>query len=319
VRGEGNVSGGILIVGIFHLDGEPPRRERALPEPQPQRLGESPEQRMQHAEIVGVGGEGMRQPVLRLDRGGQDRPSVDPAAPGAEHPAPRAEDRAELALGDGGHLPDFFQLILVETEQDVIGYVGKHPDEMGRQEGRLRAEGHQHGPEASGPSRPGGGFRDQLVHGHSHRERQPEPFGRFASDPLGHIDGRTEQSFGAADIQKGVSIALGLDDRRIDPEDFVERPGRAGVEPGIGRQQDQIGTELPRQPYSHAARDSRRLRLGRKRQHRGAIGTGRRHRERPAPKCRSHQALDRGAEGGGIDEQDGLHGLKNLGFGISSV
>ena len=49
-------------------------------------------------------------------------------------------------------------------------------------------------------------------------------------------------------------------------------------------------------------------RLGREREDGGAVGAGRRHRDGPRPERRRHQALDGGAEGGRIDEEDGAHG-----------
>ncbi len=105
-----------------------------------------------------------------------------------------------------------------------------------------------------------------------------------------------------------MAVAARLDDRRVDPEDLVERAGGAGVEPGIGRKEDQIGAELPGPAHQHAPRHARRLRLGREREDGGAVGARRGHGKRPAPERRGDHPLDGGDEGRRIDEQDRLQG-----------
>lgn len=159
------------------------------------------------------------------------------------------------------------------------------------------------------PSDPRRGLRHQLVHRHSHRERQPQPLPRFAPDPFGDVDRGSEEAFRAAEIEKGMSVAARLDDRRIHPQDFAERAGSPGVEPGIRREQHQVGAELARPAYRHPAGYSRRLGFGREREHRRAVGAGWRHGDRTARQRRGGQPFDGGAEGGRIDEEDGLHGL----------
>ncbi len=190
---------------------------------------------MQHSEIVGVGGQDVRQPVLRPDLGRQHRTRVDSACPGPQQPARSAEHRAELALRDGRDLADPLQLVFIEPEPDVVRNVGKHRHRVRRQEGSLVSTAHQKRPArvelpisplgmAVQPSDPGGCLRDQLVHRDADRERQPEPLSRLAPDSLRHIHRRTEEPLGPAQVEKGVTEAPGLDDRSVDPEDLVQRP-----------------------------------------------------------------------------------------------
>lgn len=307
---------GAAVVGVFDVHQDPAGGEPAPAEPPPQRFGEPAQQGVQDVLVVGVGGERVREAVFRPDLGGEHRPRVDAPAPGAKQPPPRAEDGAELALGDSGHLADPLELIFVEPEEDVLGDLGEQLHRMGRQERGFGSIRNEQGPPVSRPSRhaaappsgvqpsdPRGRFRHQLVDRGADGERQPEPGGRLAPDPLRHVHHRAEEPLRAGEIEKGVAVAARLDDRGIDPEDFVQRAGGAGIEPGIGREEHQIGAELPRLPHRHAADDARRPGLGRERQHRGAIGPGGRDRQGPAPQRRGHQPLDGGDEGGRIDEE----------------
>ena len=288
-----------------------------MPEPPTQRLGEPAQQGMQSVEIVGVGGENMGDPILRLHFGREHRPGIDAPAPGPEQPAPRAEDRTQLALGDLGDLTDPLQLVLVEPEEDVGGDSGKQRHQMGSQEPGLGTDLHQHRPRSPLPSfRPtvqpshsSGRLRHQLVGRRAHRERQSEPGDGFPADSLGHVHQGPEQPLGAGQIEKGVAIAAGLDDRSVDPENLVQGAGGAGVEAGVGRQQHQIRAELYSLSHQHPAGDARRPGLGRKGQHGGPIGARRGHRQGTAPQCGRHHPLYRGDEGGGVDEEDGAdHG-----------
>ena len=325
---ERNAARRMGVIGVFHLDGEPSSREAAPPELAPQRLGQPAEQGVQHAEVVGVGGEGVGESILRLHLGGQHRPRVDPACLRAKQPPPAAEHGAQLALADGGDLPDPLELIFVESNPDVVGYLGKDRHHMRGKERRFRTRGNEQGPDVGPeggktgrregslppshppvfPSGSGRRLRHQLVDGHPDGERQPHPLQRLAPDPLRYIHCWAEEPLGAGEIEKGVAVSARLDDRRVDPEDLVERAGGAGVEPGIGREEDQIGTQFPGPAHQHAPRHARRLRLGGEREDGGAVGARRRHRKRSAPECRSDHPFDGGDEGRRIDEQDRLHG-----------
>ena len=125
LRGEGDAPRVIIVVGVFHPQREPPRREAPPPEPPAQRLGEPAEQAVQHAEVVGVGGEGVGEPVLGPRFRRQHRSRVDAAHLGAKQPAPAPEDGAELGLRDGRDLTDPLELVLVEPLPDVVGHLGQ--------------------------------------------------------------------------------------------------------------------------------------------------------------------------------------------------
>jgi hypothetical protein len=282
-----------------------------MPEPPAQRFGEPAQQGMQSAEIVGVGGEDVGDPVLRLYFRWEHRPGIDAPAPGPEQPSPRAEDGTQLALGDLGDLTDPLQLVLVEPEKDVRGYSGEQRHQVGSQEPGLTASGHHHRPRPSLPSfRPtvqpsysSRRLRHQLVCRRADRDREPEPGDCLPADALGHVHQRSEEPLGAGQIEKGVAIAAGLDDRCVDPEDLVQRAGGAGVEAGVGRQQHQIGAELFRLPHQHPAGNARRPGLGRKREHGGPIGARGGHGQGTAPQRRRHHPLDGGDEGWWVDEK----------------
>jgi hypothetical protein len=282
-----------------------------MAEPAAQRFGEPAEQGMQDVEIVGVGGEDVGDPILRFHLWREHRPGVDAPAPGPEQPSPRAEDGAQLALGDLGDLTDPLQLVLVEPEEDVVGYSGEQRHQMRCQEPGLGADLHQHRPRSSLPSnRPtaqpsysGRRLRYQLICCRTDREREPEPGGGLPADSLGHVHQRSEEPLGAGQIEKGVAIAAGLDDRRVDPENLVQGARGAGVEAGVGREQHQVGAELLRLPHQHPAGDARRSGLGRKREHSGPIGTRRRHGQRTASQRRRCHPLDGGDEGWWVDEE----------------
>lgn len=264
---------------------------------------------MQHTQVVGVGGQRMGKAILGPNLGRQHRPGIDAARPRAEQPSPGPEDRAELALGDGRDLSDPFELILVEPDPDVVRNLGEDAHRMRREEQRLAASRHQQRRvPLLQPSRPSGRLRHQLVDRHANGERQPQSVPGLAPDPLGHVHRRPEEPLGAGQIEEGVTVAARLDDRRVDPKDFMERAGGAGVEPRVGWQQHEIGAKLPRHPHQHAPRYPGGLSLRREGEDGGTVGARRRHRNRPAPERRSHQPLDRGAEGRGIDEQDRLQG-----------
>ena len=89
---------------------------------------------MQHAEIVGVGGQRVGDVKLGLPLGRQHRARIDAARLRPERAAGAAEDGAERALGDGGDLADEIELIVVEP--------AAHPGvELGQHVERMRARG----------------------------------------------------------------------------------------------------------------------------------------------------------------------------------
>lgn len=282
-----------------------------MPEPPPQRFGQPAQQGIQGAEIVGVGGEDVGDPILRFHLRREYRPGIDPPALGAEQPPPRAEDGAQLALGDLGDLADPLQLVLVEPEEDVLGYSGEQRHQMGSQEPGLGTDLHQHRPRPPLPSnRPtvqpsysSRRFRYQLVYRGAHREREPEPGDGLPADSLGHVHQGSEEPLGAGQIEKGVAITAGLDDRRVDPENLVQGAGGAGVKAWVRGQQDQIGAELFRLPHQHPAGDTRRPGLGRQREHDGPVGARGGHGQRAAPQYGRRHPLDGGDEGWGVDEK----------------
>jgi hypothetical protein len=94
---------------------------------------------MQHALVVGVGGEGVGEAVLGLHFRREHRPRVDAAGLGAEQPPPASEDGAELALCDRRDLADPLQLVFVEPRPDVVGDLGEDGDWMRGEEGGLVA------------------------------------------------------------------------------------------------------------------------------------------------------------------------------------
>ena len=316
---EGNAPGRAGGVGVFHLHHDPPRAEPAMPEPAAQRFGEPAQQGMQEVEVVGVGGEDVGDPILRFHLRREHRPGVDAPAPGPEQPSPRAEDGTQLALGDLGDLTDPLQLVLVEPEEDVLGYSGEQRHQMGSQEPGLGTDLHQHRPRSPLPSfRPtvqpsysSRRLRYQLVGRRTDREREPEPGGGLPADSLGHVHQRSEEPLGAGQIEKGVAIAAGLDDRRVDPENLVQGARGAGIEARVGRQQHQIGAEFFCLAHQHPAGYARRPSLGRQREHGGPIGARRRHGQRTAPQRRRCHPLDGGDEGWWVDEEDGAnHGIQ---------
>jgi hypothetical protein len=310
LRGQRHAPGAAGVVGVLHPDAQPSRRKPALPEPPSQGHCEPTQQGMQHPEIVGIGRESMRQAILRFDLRRQHRPGIDAPGLRAEQPAPPAEDRAEFAFADSRNLADSLELILVEPEPDIVGNVGQHAQVARREEGLLVAAGNPERRLAErglahpfDPAHAGGRLGDQLVHRDAHGQRQPQPLPGLAPDPLGDVDGRSEEPLGAAEVEKGVPVAARLDHRGVFPEDVAERAGGAGVEPRVRRQQHQVGTQLPRPPHQHPSLHPRRLRLRGEREHRGAIGARRRYGNGPACERRRHQSLDRRTERRRVDEQ----------------
>ena len=189
--------------------------------------------------------------------------------------------------------------------------VGEERHPMRREEGGLAALGHGDDGVAAaaavsvGVPLPGGHGGHQLVGADADGDGEPDAAPRLAVDAKGHVHRRAEEGAGAGDVEIGVAVAAGLDDRRVAAEDVVQRGGGAGVELRVGRQEHQVGAALLGLAHRHAAGDAGGLRLGREGQHRGAVGAGGRHRERPSAERGRHERLHGGAEGGGVDEEDG--------------
>src|SRR5947207_2564954 len=114
--------GGVVVVR--GLDPEAARDQAALPEAAAQTLSYDPQQRMQHAEIVGVGGERMGDVELGAALGREYRARIDAAGPRPQRASRASEDGAERALGDGRHLADQLELVVVETAADFGMEVG---------------------------------------------------------------------------------------------------------------------------------------------------------------------------------------------------
>ena len=85
-------TGGIVGVGRFHH--QPPRGESALAEPAAEPLAHEAEQGVENADVVGVGGQSMREVKLGLPLGWQHRPGIDTPRPGPERPAITTEHAA---------------------------------------------------------------------------------------------------------------------------------------------------------------------------------------------------------------------------------
>ena len=88
---------------------------------------------MQHAEVVGVGGQRVRHVELGLPLGRQHRPRIDAAGLRPERAAGAAEDGAERALGDGRDLADEIELVVVEPAAHPGVELGQHVERMRRE------------------------------------------------------------------------------------------------------------------------------------------------------------------------------------------
>ena len=130
---------------------------------------------------------------------------------------------------------------------------------------------------------------------------------RLPPDARGHILRRAEEPSGSGEVEKGVAVASRLDGRRVDPKDLVQRARGTGIEPRVGGQHDEIGTEPLRLAHRHSPLQPRQPGLGRERQDGGPVGAGRCYRQRPGSERGRNQAFEGGAEGGRVDEQDGAH------------
>ena len=310
--GEGDRSSRLAVVGVADLHPDPAGDQAAAPEAAAQPLGQPPQERVQHAEIVGVGGEDVLDAQLGEALGRQHRARIDAQRPRPQRAARVAEDGAERTLGNRRHLADQIELVVVEPGPDPRMQVGEHDQRMGREESGLDPEGHdQRVPlravrlPACPPVRPDHRLAHQLVGGDADREGEAEPAPDLPLHPRGDIDRRAEQPVGAGQVEIGVAVAARLDDGSVGAEDLMQRARSAGIEPGVGRDDDQVGALLQRLPHHHASLDAGAPRLRRKREHHRPLGAGRRHRHRAGCERGGDQRFDRGAEGGGIDEEDG--------------
>jgi len=303
------------VIGVGGLDPEPAGHEAAMPEPTAQTLAHDAQQMEQHAEIVGVGGQRVGQMEFELLLGGQHRPGVDPARPRPQGPAGAAEHGAQRGLRNGGDLADQLELVVVEPAPHAGMQIGQHVEGMGSEKSRLGAARDLE--QRLGLDHRGGRLAHQLVDSHPDRQRQAEPLPRLPPDPLGDVDGGTEQPPGSGEIEEGVPVAARLDDRRVDPEDLVQRAGGPGVERRVGWQEDQVGAQLAGLPHRHPPAHPRPPGLGGQRKDDGAIGSRRRHHDGAGAERGRGQLLHRGAEGWGIDEEDGAgHVRDNSPFSV---
>lgn len=262
---------------------------------------------MQHREVVAVGGEGMRHLVLGTDFGRQHGPGIDAAGPGPELPAAPAEHGTELGFADRGDLADPLELVFVEPLPDIVGHVGQQLERMGREESGLAPRIDAQGGLVGGAPDAGGRLGNQLVDRHADGEREAQLLAGLAADPLGDVEGRPEESLGAAQVEKGVAPPARLDDRGIALENSGQGAGGAGVQLRVRREQDQVGAELAGPSHQHPPRHARGLGLGGEREHRGPVGAGRCHGERAAAERRGCQAFHRSAKRWRVDEEDGAH------------
>ena len=127
------------MIGVGGVDPEPAGGEPGPAETAAQPLGQRAKQRVQRAEIVGVGDEGVRQTELGQPLGRQHRTGVDPAGPRPQHPAGAAEDGAERALGDDRDLADEIELIVIQPAADAVGQLGQELDGDRREKSLLLA------------------------------------------------------------------------------------------------------------------------------------------------------------------------------------
>ncbi len=96
VERHGAGDGGVVVVR--GLDPEPPRDQATAAEPAAQPLAQHPQQRMQHAEVVGVGGEGMGDVELgRRSGGSTGRGSMPRARARSARPVPPKTAQSALS------------------------------------------------------------------------------------------------------------------------------------------------------------------------------------------------------------------------------
>src|SRR4051812_12922904 len=92
---------------------------------------------MQHAEVVGIGGQSMDQMKLGLPLWRQHWTRIDALCPGPEHPALPPEDSAERALGDGRNLPDEIELIILQPYTHARIELGQYLERLRSKETSL--------------------------------------------------------------------------------------------------------------------------------------------------------------------------------------
>lgn len=297
-----------LVVDVAHQHEEPSRRESARAQPAAKALGERAQQRVQHGAIVGVGGEQMRHAARGLHVGREHGTQVDAVRVDVQRAARCAERRAQRLLADRRDLADPFEVIIVESLADLRRHVREHRDRLGGEEVRLVARVHRPHLGARIALRDGGRrFADELVDRDAHDEPEREPLAGLALEPARDVHRGTEEPLGAGDVEIRMSPVARLDDRCHAGEDPVQRAMRLGVAPRIGRAHHEIGAETSREGHRHAALQSFVPRFGAHREEDGTVGGKRRDGHGTAPQRRVVEHLDRGAEGGGIDEENRLH------------
>jgi hypothetical protein len=139
---ERNSTDGSGVVGVYGLQPEPAGGETARPDPAAETLAHGPEHRMQNAEVVGIGGQGMDHVELGLPLRREHRPGIDSLGPGPKHPAAAAKDRAEGAFGYSRDFADEIELVILQPSPHSGIELGQHVERLRREEGRLSAIGH---------------------------------------------------------------------------------------------------------------------------------------------------------------------------------
>jgi hypothetical protein len=89
-------------------------------------LGDTPENRVQNAEVIGIGAQGMDHVKLSLTLWWEYGPGIDPSSPGPKRPPAPAKDCAEGTLGDGCYLTNKFELVVIQPCPHTRIQLGQH-------------------------------------------------------------------------------------------------------------------------------------------------------------------------------------------------
>ena len=101
-----------------------------------------------------------------------------------------------------------------------------------------------------------------------------------------------------------MAVATRLDGGSEGAKDLVQCSRCLGIELGIGRQYDEVGTKSLRRSHRHTLLKSRQSCLGGERHDSGPVSAGRCYRQGPGSQLRCDQPFEGRAKGGRIDEQD---------------
>jgi hypothetical protein len=212
----------------------------------------------------------MNQVKLRLPLWRQHRTRVDASSPGPEHPAATAEDGAERGLGNGRYLTDKLELIILQPYAYAGIELGQHLERLGSEKlpliscrdiqqltALLSATTRCAGTRPVRPSiRPSvrlySRLTHQLVGGDAHREGKSQSLARLLPDTGSDVLWRTEESAGAGEIEERMPVTTRLYGGGKDPQDLVQRARSASIQPGVGWQNDEVGTEPLGLSYRHS-------------------------------------------------------------------